>query len=230
MRKVIAVVLLSVMLTACTGVGSDEATETTVHVCTSCANCETSSGEDEPDVTETVETSETTTVEVGEPVETTVPREVSPEELIEAFNDGVRAQEVAFRGAIAHLDKNIEAMKQLMVTPEEAELYLCSYRMENYERLLKDIVAWEASEQIIWEETEGWHDLTEDEQKQRKGRSLETISYIGLEPGEPFYTFGDGYAGFSYKIGCEISYTFWAGVGVVKTEQGWKMYSIGYTR
>ncbi|MCL2634979.1 MAG: hypothetical protein FWD34_10785 [Oscillospiraceae bacterium] len=232
MRKVIAVVVVSVMLTACTGAGSEDVTETTVHVCEACERC---LGEDEHDVTETVAASETTTVEVSEPVETTVPREVSPEELIEAFNDGVRAQEVAFRGAIAHLDKNIEEMKRLMVTEEEAELYLSGYDMESYamrgyEWLLKDLAAWEASEQIIWEETEGWHDLTEDEQKLRKGWGFETVRNIGLEPGEPYYTYRDGYAGFTYKIGCEIVHTFWAGISLVRIEGEWKVYSIGYTR
>ncbi|MCL2634978.1 MAG: hypothetical protein FWD34_10780 [Oscillospiraceae bacterium] len=230
MKKVIAIMLLSVMLTACTGVGSEDVTETTVHVCETCVNCETGSGEGEPDVTETVETSETTTVEVSEPVETTVPREVSPEELIEAFNDGVRAQAVAYAGLIAYIDMDIETMKRLMVTQEEAELYLSGYAMEGYGHLCDELMLWEKEAKIIWEETEGWHDLTEMEQKLKKGRSFETIVYTGLDPWQSGYTSRDGYAGFAYDIRCVINTTFWISISIVKSEDEWKIYAIGCGR
>ncbi|MCL2634974.1 MAG: hypothetical protein FWD34_10760 [Oscillospiraceae bacterium] len=123
MKKVIAIMLLSVMLTACTGVGSDEATETTVHVCTSCANCETSSGEDEPDVTETVATTISEPVEVSEPVETTETHEVLPYEVAWLFDEGKRAYDVAYNATMAYLRYDEETLIPYMIGRYEAFAY-----------------------------------------------------------------------------------------------------------
>ncbi|MCL2634977.1 MAG: hypothetical protein FWD34_10775 [Oscillospiraceae bacterium] len=230
MKKVIAVVVVSVMLTACTGVGNEDVTETTVHVCETCESC---SGEDEPNVTETVVTTISEPVEVTEPVETTVTREVSPEELIEAFNDGVRAQEVAFKALKLYMKRDYEALRKLMVTEEEAEFYLSGYRTDKYEEFMEDLIWWEECKLIVWEETDGWEELSEVDKRRKSGRIYEDVESVWLIPMNPMgYTVEDGYAIFGYEfeyggvVGDYLQVIRRMAVSAVRTEQGWKVYEV----